>query len=105
MSHLAYAGALAFCLAATLPLHRLLGLQVLTAPRRLLATLALAAGPFLVWDALATAAGQWHFDPDQVIPVRVAGLPLEEIAFFVVIPLAALITYEAVGEIQRRRRR
>jgi hypothetical protein len=35
---------------------------------------------------------------------RFFGLPLEELAFFVVIPLAGLLTYEAVGVVIRRRR-
>ena len=105
MSHLSYAAVLAFCLVLTLPLHALLGLDVLRRPGRLAATLVVAAGPFLLWDVLATHAGHWRFDADQVLGVRVLGLPLEEVAFFVVIPLAALITYEAVGVVLARRRR
>lgn len=93
---------LAFCLAATLPLHVAFRLEVLTRPRRLLATLALAATPFLLWDLWASSTGQWSFDDDQVIGPRVLGLPVEEVAFFVVVPLAGLLTYEAVGAALRR---
>jgi hypothetical protein len=32
----------------------------------------------------------------------VAGLPFEEIAFFVVIPLVSVLTYEAVKVVRRR---
>ncbi len=95
---------LAFCLAATLPLHRVLGLDVLTRPLRLAATIGIVAVPFLAWDVLATRAGHWWFDPRQVLPVRVLGLPLEEVAFFVVVPLAGLLTFEAVGAVLARRR-
>jgi hypothetical protein len=36
--------------------------------------------------------------------VRLLGLPLEEYAFFVVIPLAGILTYEAVAVARSRRR-
>ncbi len=94
---------LAFCLVATLPLHRVFRLRVFRRPRRLALTLGAVAAPFLTWDVLATRAGHWRFDPAQVLPVRVLGLPLEEVAFFVVVPLAGLLTYEAVGAVLRRR--
>ena len=59
---------------------------------------------FVLWDLAATRAGHWQFDPEQTLPVRLWGLPLEELGFFVVIPLAGLLTYEAVGVVIRRRR-
>ena len=102
MSHAAYLAMLAFCLAGTLPLVPAFGLTVLRQPRRLLLTVVLAGSPFLVWDLYATHAGHWWFDAAQTLPPRVAGLPLEEIAFFVVIPVVSVLTYEAVGAGRRR---
>ncbi|CAM3903231.1 lycopene cyclase domain-containing protein [Nocardioides zeicaulis] len=102
MSHAAYLAMLAFCLAGTLPLVPAFRLTVLRQPRRLLLTIALAGTPFLVWDLYATHAGHWWFDAAQTLPPRVAGLPLEEIAFFVVIPLVSVLTYEAVGAVRAR---
>jgi lycopene cyclase domain-containing protein len=67
-------------------------------------TIVLAGAPFLVWDLYATRAGQWRFDAAQTLPWRVAGLPLEEVAFFVVIPLATVLTYEAVRAGRHRHR-
>ncbi|MDE9366771.1 lycopene cyclase domain-containing protein [Luteipulveratus sp. YIM 133132] len=104
MRHLAYAGMLVFCLLGTLPLDRWFGLGVLRQARRLSLTLLLAAGPFLVWDLLATHAGHWWFDPAQTLPTRVLGVPWEEVGFFVVIPVAAVLTHAAVGEVVGRRR-
>ena len=52
----------------------------------------------------ATHAGHWMFDPGQTLSARFFGLPLEELGFFVVIPLAGLLTYEAVGVVIARRR-
>ena len=102
--HWSYVGMLLFCLAGTLPLVPVFGLRVLRQPRRLLLTIVAAGGPFLVWDLYATRAGHWWFDAAQTLPWRVAGLPLEEIAFFVVIPLVSVLTYESVLVVQRRHR-
>lgn len=103
MSHWSYVAMLAFCLAGTLPLVPAFRLRVLRQPRRLLLTVALAGSPFLAWDLLATRAGHWRFDPDQTLPWRPLGLPVEEIGFFVVIPLATVLTYEAVRVVRRGR--
>jgi lycopene cyclase domain-containing protein len=102
--HASYAAMLAFVLIGTLPLHRYYRLNVLRQPLRLLAAIAPVALLFIVWDLVATASGHWHFDPAQTLPVRLWGLPLEEYAFFVVIPLAGILTFEAVAVVRSRRR-
>jgi lycopene cyclase domain-containing protein len=102
LRHWAYVAMLVFCLAGTLPLTAHYHLGVLRQTRRLLLTVVAAGTPFLVWDLYATHDGHWRFDRGQTLPWRVAGLPLEEIAFFVVIPLASVITYEAVRARRRR---
>jgi lycopene cyclase domain-containing protein len=105
LEHWSYVAMLAFCLIGTLPLVVLFRLDVLRQPLRLVAAIALAATPFVLWDLWATHAGHWRFDPDQTLPGRIAGLPFEEMAFFVVIPLAGVLTYEAVQAVGRRSRR
>lgn len=108
-AHWSYAGMLAFCLIGTLWLVPAYGLTVLRRPLRVLTAIVLGSGPFLLWDLLATHAGHWRFDPAQTLPPRVLGVPLEEIGFFLVIPLASLLAYEAVrvvrGEAPGRRGR
>lgn len=104
LQHWSYVAMLAFCLAGTLPLVPVFGLTVLRQRRRLLLTVTLAGSPFLVWDLAATHAGHWWFDDSQTLPWRAAGLPLEEIAFFVVIPLVSVLTYEAVKVVRRGHR-
>ena len=103
LARYAYVGMLAFCLAGTLPLVPYFRLRVLHQWRRLLVTVVLAGSPFLVWDLAATQAGQWRFDSDQTLEWRVAGLPLEELAFFAVIPLVSVITFEAVRTVRGHR--
>jgi len=104
LQHWSYVAMLAFCLAGTLPLVPAFGLRALIPPRRLLLTVVVSGTPFLVWDLYATRAGHWRFDAVQTLPWRVAGLPLEEIAFFVVIPLVTVVTYEAVRVVRGQRR-
>lgn len=103
LRQLSYVAMLLFCLLGTLPLHRLFRLGL----SRQLGRVALSIGPvaaaFILWDIAATRAGHWSFDSGQTLPVRLAGLPLEELAFFVVIPLAGLLTYESVGAVLARR--
>lgn len=95
-----YVAMLAFCMAATVPLIAVFRLRVLRRPWRLVMTILTAGLPLLVWDLLATRARQWWFDERQTLPWRVAGLPLEEIAFFVVIPFVSVVTVEAVRAVR-----
>ena len=101
LERFAYVAMLAFCLAATLPLIRLFGLRL--PARRLLTTVALAGTPFLLWDLIVTHEGHWWFDDAQTLPWRIAGLPVEEILFFAVIPIVSVITYEGVRTVLRRK--
>ncbi len=96
-----YVAMLAFCLLGTLPLVPAFRLRVLRQPVRLLLTVALAGTPFLLWDLYATRSGHWWFDADQTLPWRPIGIPLEEIAFFVVIPIVAVLTLEATRAARR----
>lgn len=104
LQHWSYVAMIAFCLAGTLPLVPAFGLRLLQRPGRLVLTIVAAGSPFLVWDLYATRVGHWRFDAAQTLPWRLAGLPLEEVAFFVVIPLASVLTYEAVRAGRRRDR-
>ena len=52
------------------------------------------ASVFLAWDVWFTAAGYWSFNPDYLVGVGAAGLPLEEWLFFLVIPYATVFIYE-----------
>lgn len=93
-----YPVVLAGCVLATLPLELVLKARVYARPRRLVATLVPVWVVFLTWDALAVHAGHWRYR--HLLGIRVGDLPVEELAFFVVVPVCALLTLEAV----RRRR-
>jgi lycopene cyclase domain-containing protein len=53
---------------------------------------------FLAWDALAIRAGQWSYR--HLSGLAVGDLPIEEILFFCVVPVAALLTVEAVRRVR-----
>jgi lycopene cyclase domain-containing protein len=92
-----YLGLLTACLVVTLPLEMLLGARVYRRPRRLVLTLLPVVVVFCAWDILAIRAGHWMYDPRQTVGVLLPGrLPLEELLFFLVVPLCALLTFEAV---------
>jgi lycopene beta-cyclase len=84
------------CLVVTLPLELLLGARVWRRPRRLLAALAAPAVVFVAWDVVAIARHHWTYNPDYVTGWNLGNLPVEELAFFLVIPICGLLTYEAV---------
>lgn len=86
------------CLLGTLPLELVLGVRVYRRPRRLLLTLLPVAAVFVAWDVAAVRAGHWSFH-DTLGP-RLGSLPVEEIAFFVVIPTCAVLTLEALRRVR-----
>ncbi|MBA3524546.1 MAG: lycopene cyclase domain-containing protein [Geodermatophilaceae bacterium] len=92
-----YAAVLLACLAATLPLELVLHTRVYARWRRWLLAVAPGFVVFVAWDLYAVSTGQWSFDPGRVLGVVLpGGLPLEEVAFFVVVPTCALLAFEAV---------
>lgn len=101
MRELTYGAMLVFVVVATLPLEVLLRTRVYARLRRLTLVLLCAGVPFLLWDVAATRAGHWSFDLSQTLGiVLLGGLPLEECLFFVVVPLASVMTLEAVRSVR-----
>ena len=88
---------LAFVLLASGWLEWAFDLRVYRNPKRLLATVAIAAPPFILWDAFAIAQGHWFFDRSQMLGIiGPLNIPLEEYLFFLIIPIAAVLTLEGV---------
>ncbi len=99
---LVYLGVLGLALAGTaLPLELLLHTQVFSRWRRLLLTLPPVVVVFTGWDLYAIARHHWRYDPRQTTGVELPGhLPLEELLFFVVIPICAILAFEAVRAVR-----
>jgi lycopene beta-cyclase len=94
---------LAACLAVTLPLEVVIGARVYRRPRRLLTTLIVAMTPFVVWDLVGIARGHWSFSERFTVGLDLpGGMPVEELLFFVVVPICALLTHQAVKRLGAR---
>lgn len=92
-----YLTVLAACVAVALPLEVIGGARVYRRPKALLTTLAPVVTVFAGWDLIAVHHGDWWFSARYTLGPRLAGLPLEEWLFFLVVPVCALLTYEVLG--------
>lgn len=101
MRHLTYLGVLAFCLIGTAPLEIFLRTRVYRRPLRLVLSLLPVVVVFVVWDLYAIAREHWTYDGEQTTGVVLPGrLPLDELLFFLVIPICAVLTLEAVRAVK-----
>jgi lycopene cyclase domain-containing protein len=65
--------------------------------RRLLLSILPVAVLFALWDMYAIASGHWWFDEALITGVRVPGnIPVDEVVFFLLVPIASILTLEAV---------
>src|SRR6201996_8732147 len=96
MDHYQYLILMAACLVATLPLEAL-GARVYRQPARLARAVLPVALVFLAWDAVAIAGHVWTYNPRYItgvlLPFRI---PVEELVFFLVVPVCAILTYGCV---------
>ena len=100
MDRLQYAGLMVGCLLLTLPLEFLFGGRVWRRPRRLALAVAPVLAVFVAWDLWATHRGMWSFNPDYTIGLTLpGGMVMEELLFFITIPVCTLLTVESVRNI------
>ena len=91
-----YVIVLGACLAVTAPLE-FFGEGVYRQPWRTLRAVLPVTLVFVIWDAVAIAADVWTYNPRYISGITIGfGIPLEELLFFIVIPLCGLLTYNAV---------
>jgi lycopene cyclase domain-containing protein len=97
MGHLTYLALLIGCLLATAPLELVLRVRVYARWRRLLLALVPELVVFSAWELYAVSRGHWTFDAQQVLGARLpGGIPVEEVLFFLVVPVCAVLALEAV---------
>ena len=96
MDRYQYLIVLAACLVTTAPLE-CFGRGVYRQPRRTLRAIVPVALVFVGWDVLSISARVWTYDPRYLTGWTLPGaLPVEELLFFLVVPLCGLLTFNAV---------
>ena len=79
-----------------------LKVRVLARIKALLFAIAPIAFLYIAWDAYAIRSGHWKFDKTQILGVYGPFcIPLEEYLFFIVVPIAAIMTIEAVRIVKK----
>lgn len=92
------------CLILTAPLE-IFGDGVYRQPRRTATAILPVAAVFILWDLLAILGDVWSYNPQYVTGFRIGAFPVEELLFFLVIPLCGLLTFNAVSTILARVKR
>lgn len=103
MASAEYLVLLGICLVVTAPLEFVLRVRVYRQWLRLARALGCVGAVFVAWDLVGARLGHWDYVPSRTSGLRLLGLPIEEYAFFVVVPLCAILGYEAVRVTLRRR--
>ena len=100
MEQLTYLALLAGCLVVTAPLELFLGVRVYARWRRVLLAVVPEFVVFVVWVLYAIAEGHWAYSATRTIGIRLpGGIPVEEVLFFLVVPLCSVLALEAVRKV------
>jgi lycopene cyclase domain-containing protein len=106
IDHYAYLALMGLCLLLTLPLEFVFGARVYRRFRALVLALLPEVVLFSVWDIVGIARDHWTYNPRFVTGFRLPfQMPIEELVFFLVVPICGVLTYEAVGVVLGRVRR
>ena len=102
MRHFGYAGMLLFTVVGSFWLEIFLKVGVLRRIKLALISILPVAFLFILWDFYAVKYHHWKFDPQQVIGIYGPHhIPLEEYLFFLIVPIAAIMTIEAVTKVKK----
>jgi lycopene cyclase domain-containing protein len=97
---------LGFTVIGSFWLEIVLKVGVLRRIKRAMLSILPVSALFIVWDAYAVRSGHWFFDREQIVGIYGPfNIPLEEYLFFVIVPLAAIMTIEAVTTVKPHWRR
>jgi lycopene beta-cyclase len=96
---------MAGCLLVTLPLELVLGARVYRRPAGLAFALLPVVVIFSIWDIAGILRQHWTYSARFTTGWKlIFSMPVEELTFFVVVPICGLLTYEAVGRMISRGR-
>ena len=104
MDRFQYLILMGLCLVVTLPLEFVFHARVWRRPGRLARAVVPVLVLFVVWDLVAIARDHWSYSRRYTTGWDLPGrLPVEEVVFFVVIPVCGLLTFEAVRRLLKDR--
>lgn len=102
MGNFGYLAMILFTIIGSFWLEIFLKVGVLRRIKRALVAIAPVSLVFIMWDAFAIRNGHWSFDKSQILGLYGPfGIPLEEYLFFIVVPIAAIMTIEAVRAVKK----
>ncbi len=100
MAHLSYLAVLAFVAVCAFGINLGFRLQIGKHWRELVVTQIAIIIIYLSWDTWAIARKSWFFDARQILNITVLPkVPLEELLFFVVVPVTTILSYQALLKI------
>ena len=106
LSNWSYVAMLLFVIFGSWWLEFAFKIRVLRRPKLLVSALIPVSLVFLAWDAFAINQNHWTFDSNQILGVfGPLNIPLEEYLFFLIIPIAAVLTLEGVKVVLKRVKR
>jgi lycopene cyclase domain-containing protein len=101
MKQWSYMAMLIFTLCGSGWLEIVLKTGVLRRAKRAALSILPISALFLIWDGYAIAQGHWFFDRTQILGIYGPfAIPIEEYLFFIVVPLAAILTLEGVTTVK-----
>jgi len=101
MMKFGYVAMLLFTIVGSFWLEIALKVRVLARFKRVIASVLPISALFIAWDIYAVDRGHWFFDENQILGIYGPFcIPLEEYLFFLVVPMAAIMTIEAVTAVK-----
>ncbi|MCX6451283.1 MAG: lycopene cyclase domain-containing protein [Actinobacteria bacterium] len=97
-----YMAMLLFTICGSFWLEIVLKVGVLKRIYRVILSILPVAIPFIIWDAYAVSNKHWSFDSKQILGIYGPfKIPLEEFLFFIIVPIAAIMTIEGVRAVKK----
>ena len=97
-----YMAVIAFIIVGSFWLEIVLKVRVLARIKRAVFAIAPVAFLFVLWDRYAISHGHWSFDEKQILGIYGPfGIPVEEYLFFFFVPIAAIMSFEAVRSVKK----
>lgn len=101
LTNFAYLGVLLFIVLGTVWLEFIIGARVLRKPLRLILAISPVFLGLVIWDIYAISQGHWWFNEKYVTGWQIGIVPIEELLFFLVVPVAAIYSFEAVRAVKQ----